>query len=541
MEQIICKNLSFSYPLASENAIDNINFSVKKGEFVVLCGRSGCGKTTLLRHLKKELIPAGKTEGEVIFNGTPVSLLSDRDAASKTGFVMQNPESQIVTDKVWHELAFGLENLGADTATIRLRVAEMATYFGMQDWFDRKISELSGGKKQMLNLASVMVMNPEVIIFDEPTSQLDPIAAGNFLSAVSKINRDLGVTVIMTEHRLEEVFAYADRVIVMDGGRITADCTPRELSGKITDADEFVRLAMPASVRIHSALSTGICPVTVNEGARWLSSVFKEKNPEITRVEYKKQEAKSNAIEIKNIFFRYGKDGKNILDNLSLNVPQGSVFAVMGGNAAGKSTLLKVISGELKPLSGKIKIMGSKEKKSNPAVAAMPQNIETLFTRKTIREELEEMKAAPDKMNEVIGITRIGGLLGRHPYDVSGGEMHRVALAKLLMRAPEILLLDEPTKGMDAEFKNVFAEILGRLKAEGKTVVMVSHDIEFCSVSADFCAMIFDGNSVCVNDSNSFFAGNNFYTTSANRISRHIFENCVTDKDVIELCRKNLS
>lgn len=540
MEQIICKNLSFSYPPADANTLSNINFSIKKGEFIVICGRSGSGKTTLLRHLKKELMPAGKREGEVLFNGTPVSSLGDRDAASKIGFVMQNPESQIVTDKVWHELAFGLENLGMDTASIRLRTAEMATYFGMQDWFDKKISELSGGKKQMLNLASVMVMNPEIIVFDEPTSQLDPVAAGNFLSVVSKINRDLGVTVVMTEHRLEEVFGYADRVIVMDGGKITVDCTPEELSEKMSGMDEFVRLAMPASVRIHSAISKGKSPISVNEGAKWLSSLFEEKKPGITRIEPKEFEEKSNALEIKNVFFRYEKDGENILDNLSMSVPKGSVFAVMGGNAAGKSTLLKVISGALKSASGKIKIFGNDLKKSRARAVSMPQNVETLFTRKTVREELEEMKATPEKTAEAIELTRISDLLERHPYDVSGGEMQRIALAKLLLRDPEILLLDEPTKGMDAEFKTVFAAILESLKAKGKTVVMVSHDIEFCSVCADFCAMIFDGSAVCVRDANAFFAGNYFYTTSANRMSRHVFVNCVTDKDVIELCRQNL-
>ncbi len=540
MEQIICKNLSFSYPLSDSSALESINFSIKKGEFVVLCGKSGCGKTTLLRHLKKELTPAGKRSGEVLFNGTEISTLGDRDAASKIGFVMQNPESQIVTDKVWHELAFGLENLGEDTATIRLRTAEMATYFGMQDWFDKKISELSGGKKQMLNLASVMVMNPEIIIFDEPTSQLDPIAAGNFLSAVSKINRELGITVVMTEHRLEEVFGCADRVIVMDSGRITVDCTPDELSKKMSGTDEFVKLAMPASVRIHSQLSKGKSPVTVNGGAKWLSSLFEEKKPEVTHIEPKKFDIKSNAIEIKNIFFRYEKNGTDIIKNLSLDVPEGGIFAVMGGNAAGKSTLLKILSGALKPVSGKIKIFGENIKKSGASVVAMPQSVEVLFTRKTIREELEEMNSSDEKLAETASLTQISDLLDRHPYDVSGGEMQRVALAKLLLKDPEILLLDEPTKGMDAEFKTVFTEILYKLKLKGKTVVMVSHDIEFCSVCADFCTMIFDGAAACVRDANSFFTGNKFYTTSANRMSRHIFENCVTDKDVIELCRKNL-
>ncbi len=540
MEQIICENLSFSYPTSESEVLKNISFSVKKGEFIVLCGRSGCGKTTLLRHLKKELIPIGKRSGSVLFEGEEISALESRKAASEIGYVMQNPESQIVTDKVWHELAFGLENLGKDTATIRLRVAEMATYFGMQEWFDKKISTLSGGKKQMLNLASVMVMNPEVIIFDEPTSQLDPIAAEGFLSTVSKINRDLGVTVIMTEHRLEEVFGYADRVIVMDNGRITADCTPEELSKNIKNANEFVRLAMPASVRIHSALGAGDkTPVTVNEGARWLSTFFDRENIRYKHIEPHKYEVKSSALELKNIFFRYEKNGKNILDNLSLSVPKGSIFAVMGGNAAGKSTLLKIVSGALKPVSGKITINGESSKKNKTRISALPQNVEALFTQKTVSAELEETGTDGRIIAEAVDKTRISGLLDRHPYDISGGEMQRVALAKILLCEPEILLLDEPTKGMDCEFKAVFAEILEGLKSEGKTVVIVSHDIEFCASHADFCTMIFDSSAVCAKDTNSFFAGNLFYTTSANKISRNVFENCVTDKDVISLCRKN--
>lgn len=540
MEQIICKSLSFSYPLSSGKALNDINFSVRKGEFIVLCGKSGCGKTTLLRHLKKELMPAGEKEGEVLFNGTPVQLLSKRIASSGTGYVMQNPESQIVTDKVWHELAFGLENLGADTATIRLRTAEMANYFGMQGWFDKKISDLSGGKKQLLNLASVMVMNPELIIFDEPTSQLDPVAASNFLSAVSRINRDLGVTVIMTEHRLEEVFGYADRVIVMDGGKITHDCTPESLSEKMNGIDNFVNLALPSCIRIHSQLSSGKSPVTVNEGAKWLSSLFEEKKPEFTEITPAVFPGKQAAVELKSIFFRYEKSGRDVLRNLSLKIPEGCVFALTGGNAAGKTTLLRIISGSLRPLSGKIKIFGKDAKKSDARIVAMPQNVETLFACKTVFEELAETGAEKSDIERISHLTKTDFLFERHPYDISGGEQQRVALAKLLLTNPDILLLDEPTKGMDAEFRIIFAKILNNLKKENKTVIMVSHDIEFCASYADLCSMIFEGDALCTENTNRFFSQNYFYTTSASRMSRHIFKNCVTDKDVIELCKKNL-
>ncbi len=540
MEQIICKDLKFTYPDAEKPAIDGINLKINKGDFIVVCGKSGCGKTTLLRHMKKSVAPVGKKEGDVLFNGESISEINDRHSASKIGYVMQNPENQIVTDKVWHELAFGLENLGYNSATIRLKVAEMAAYFGINEWFDQKVEQLSGGQKQLLNLASVTVMNPEIIILDEPTSQLDPVAAGNFLSTISKINRDLGITIILTEHRLEEVFAYTNRVIVMDNGKITADCSPEELSSQMNKMSHFVQISLPASVRIHSALGIkGDAPLTVNDGARWLSGLFENK-PEANRIDFPVTKTNNTALSIKNIFFRYERNSNNILENMSLDVPEGCIFALMGGNGVGKSTLLKLLSGELKPVSGKIKAFNTDLRKSTVNILALPQDVQMLFTKNTVLEELEEMNGSTEKICEIAALTQISDLLKRHPYDLSGGEQQKTALAKLLLKNPQILLLDEPTKGMDSEFKEVFSDILQKLKDEGKTVIMVSHDIEFCSVCADYCAMLFDKTIACILPSNEFFAGNFFYTTTANKMSRHIFENCVTDKDVISLCKKNL-
>ncbi len=539
MEQIVCKNLKFTYPDAENPAIDGINIKINKGDFIVVCGKSGCGKTTFLRHIKKSIAPIGKKEGDVLFNGESITKISDRQSASKIGYVMQNPENQIVTDKVWHELAFGLENLGYSSAAIRLKVAEMAAYFGINEWFDKKVEQLSGGQKQLLNLASVTVMNPEIIILDEPTSQLDPVAAGNFLSTVSKINRDLDITVILTEHRLEEVFAYTNRVIVMDNGKITADCSPEELSRQMNKLSHFVQISLPASVRIHSALGgNGDAPLTVNEGARWLSELFENK-PETNRIELPEIRTNCTALSIKNIFFRYERNSNNILENLSLDIPEGCIFALMGGNGVGKSTLLRLLSGELKPVSGKIKAYNTDLRKSNVNILALPQNVQMLFTKNTVLEELEEMNGNKEKISEIAELTQISDLLKRHPYDLSGGEQQKTALAKLLLKNPQILLLDEPTKGMDSEFKEVFSDLLEKLKNEGKTVIMVSHDIEFCSVSADYCAMLFDKTIACTLPSNEFFSGNFFYTTTSNKISRHLFENCITDKDVISLCEKN--
>lgn len=526
MEHIVFENFGFAYP-KSEKILKGINLNIRKGEFVVLCGKSGCGKTTLLRQLKSAVAPVGETEGRILLDGTDIRSLSEYDAAFRIGMVFQDPESGIVTDKVWHELAFGLESLGMSPDAIRLRVAEMSEFFGLNDYFNRKTAELSGGTKQLLNLASVMAMAPEVLLLDEPTSQLDPVAASNFLSTVYKINRELGVTVIITEHRLEELLGYADRVIVMDCGEIMLDCSPRELC-KSDEKDSYINLLMPSAVKIYNAVGSGEeCPLTVNEAAGWLRNTFE--NPQIKRIERKEKSFEKNAVELKNISFRYERTGDNILSDLNLKVPEKSVFAVLGGNGEGKSTLLKLICNAEKPLYGKVK--------SDGKISMLPQNVQTLFTRNTVWEELCEVCSDTGKIKRISDLTDIEKILDKHPYDISGGEQQRAALAKILLTDPDILLLDEPTKGMDCEFKLGFARILKNLN---KTVVMVSHDVEFCAENADFCALLFDGNIVSCAPSADFFSGNFFYTTCANRISRHTFENCVTDKEVIALCRENL-
>lgn len=534
MKQIVFKNLSFTYPLAGEKSLDGVSLHVKRGEFVLLCGRSGCGKTTLLRHLKTALAPEGKRDGEVLINGKSALEMTTLESAKAVGFVMQDPEMQIVTDKVWHEMAFGLENIGAEKSEIRLRTAEMAAYFGMQSIFDKKVNELSGGQKQLLNLASVMACRPEILLLDEPTSQLDPVAAESFISTVAKINRELGVTVIMTEHRLEEAFPLADRVIVMENGKISLDRPPREMC-VAPEKDGFLSRALPAPVRIFSSLTPEAqVPLTVREAAERLEEMM----PAPEFIEPQKAETLPNkaALELKNVSFRYEKDGQNIINELSLSVPEKSVTAILGGNAAGKSTLLKMVAGILPLCGGKIKARGKDIKKSGVRMGYMPQEPQTLFTENALHKEL-----VGENATEAVRLARLENLLDRHPYDLSGGEMQRAALAKLMAKDPDIYLLDEPTKGMDCEFKESLKNIFSQLKRNGKTVVIVSHDIEFCAECADMCVMLFDGEAAGECDTRSFFSGNYFYTTAANRISRRIFKNCVTDKDVTELCKKNMS
>lgn len=276
------RNLTFTYPEAKTPALQEVNVAIEQGEFIVICGKSGCGKTTLLRHFKTALTPYGTRSGEIRFCGDALEQVSVRIQASEIGYVLQSPDNQIVTDKVWHELAFGLENLGYDQQTIRLRVAEMASFFGIQNWFAKNVEELSGGQKQLLNLASVMAMQPKVLVLDEPTSQLDPIAASEFLATIRKINLELGTTVIIIEHRLEEVFPMADKVLVLEEGRQILYDEPRQVGKALAGNDLF--LAMPSPVQIYDGTGqVGTCPLTVCEGRNWLKAILKKSNLDSVR------------------------------------------------------------------------------------------------------------------------------------------------------------------------------------------------------------------------------------------------------------------
>ncbi|MDR3314769.1 MAG: ATP-binding cassette domain-containing protein [Oscillospiraceae bacterium] len=522
----------FTYPNQTAPALRGVNLAVPPGAFVVLCGASGCGKTTLLRHLKPALAPHGSQSGMIFFGGRPLGECSARDAASKIGFVQQNPENQIVTDKVWHELAFGLESLGLDTPTIRLRVAEMASFFGIQAWFHRSVSELSGGQKQLLALACVMAMQPALLILDEPTSQLDPIAAGEFLAALAKINRELGTTVLLSEHRLEEAFPLCSHAVVMDAGRVIAEGATQQVGQALLGARHGMFGAMPTPMRIWAAVETPLpCPVTVRDGRAWLSQCT------IVNAQAVIQEEKANqstpAIALENVWFRYEKEAPDVVKGLSFQAHHGEITAILGGNGTGKTTVLSLIAGLQKAQRGKVNTQGR--------VAVLPQDPQSLFVGNTVEEDLLEMLTGKHlskdekhvRIQKMARLCRLGGLLQRHPYDLSGGEQQRAALAKVLLTEPGILLLDEPTKGFDAAFKHIFAGILHQLTAAGAAVVMVSHDIEFCAEYADRCALFFDGGIVTQGTPRSFFAGNSFYTSAANRMARHMLPAAVTAADVI--------
>ena len=530
------ENLTFSYPEQTVRAIDDLTLTVPEGAFVVLCGPSGCGKSTLLRQLKPALAPHGVRSGRILFRDTPLEDVDARTQAARIGFVQQSPENQIVTDKVWHELAFGLESLGEDTPTIRRRVAEMASFFGIEGWFHKDVTELSGGQKQLLNLASVMAMQPDVLILDEPTSQLDPIAASDFLAVLGKINRELGTTVLLTEHRLEEAFPLASTVAVMDAGRLLCTGTPAEVGRQLKAMGHRMFLAMPAAMRIWAAVESDTpCPVTVREGREFLRA-YAARRPLRPLPEEPKQPRRDPAIAVEGAWFRYEEQTPDVVKGLDLRLGKGEFLALLGGNGTGKSTTLKLLSGLKKPNRGTVTVSGT--------LGMLPQNPQTLFVKKTVREDLFEIfsgtglpKAQQEaRVARMVQLCRLEAPLDRHPFDLTGGEQQRAALAKVLLLQPEILLLDEPTKGLDAEFKQMFAGILRSLLAQGVSLLMVSHDVEFCARYAHRCALFFDGSIVTEATPRAFFSGNSFYTTAANRIARPLEPQAVTAEDVMIVC-----
>lgn len=548
MECFKIEHLNFSYPGQSTHALNDISLSFREGEFVTLFGQSGCGKTTLLRLLKPSIAPVGELSGSILFYEQPLSKLDQRSQSMQIGFVLQSPDNQIVTDKVWHELAFGLESIGLSTTEIRGRVAEMASFFGIQTWFHKSVSELSGGQKQLLNLAAVMVMQPSVLILDEPTSQLDPIAAQDFLETLSKINRELGTTVILSEHRLEEAFPLSDRVVFMEDGKIVFAGTPRDVGVKLKAENSAMCAALPTPIRIYAGVKNGFnCPVTVREGRKWLESMAKEKTLDKNVIPDGKREKSSTkpVIELKDVWFRYEKELPDVIKGLSLCIDAGTLYTIVGGNGTGKTTALSLISGILSPYRGQVLIGGVPVEKIGDKyrglLGVLPQNPQSLFVKKTVEQDLLEILADSGltkqekarRVRAVSELCELNGLMARHPYDLSGGEQQRAALAKILLLEPKILLLDEPTKGLDAHFKETFASILCRLKQKGVTIVMVSHDIEFCAKFSDRCAMFFDGTVLCEDDPRPFFTGKSFYTTAANRMARSLLPNAVLAEDVI--------
>lgn len=622
MALLVFQNVTFTYPERPEPALDDVSFSLDTGDFCCIMGRSGSGKTTLLRQMRTVLAPHGTRSGRVLLRGRNLADVPLREQSRSVGFVGQDPDLQLVADTVWRELAFGLENVGTPPEVMAVRVAETASYFGLQDLFDWPVNELSGGQKQLVNLASAMALRPDVLVLDEPTSQLDPVAAADFLETLRLANQDLGVTIVLTEHRLESALPLATTVLVMDGGRLACAGAPRRIACELQRRDEPMTCALPSATRIALALGAGareaaVCgedargallPLTVREGGRWLGDYLgdpprrenvepggdasADNRPKLIAATGETAEdaplrhapavsdadgsdaprvlggstgsPSETALELRDIWFRYGRDFPDVLKGLDLSVGEGELFAVVGANGCGKSTLLSVACGLRKPYQGRVRFGAGRP-------VLVPQDPCSLFSRETVREELAAMAAdaaeppgrpvqprgrrgasqtaalaamAADAaesdalVNEVAVRCGLTDVLDRHPNDLSGGEQQRLALAMALATRPRVLLLDEPTKGVDPLFKQQLGALLRSLAADGTAVVLVSHDIEFCAQWATRAALLFDGTVTAEGVPSRLFSQAAFYTTAASRISRPFFPNVVTVDEVVRACRE---
>lgn len=602
MDNIIqIRDLTFAYAAGDEPVLSDINIDIGSGEFVIIMGSSGSGKTTLLKMLKRNMIPAGRYSGRVYIYGKEADKLTDRENAAGIGYVSQDPDNQIVTDKVWHELAFGLENLGMDNVTIRKKVAEMSEYFGITGWYDREVSKLSGGQKQILNLASVMVMQPGILLLDEPTANLDPLAAIRFLDVVKRINQELGVTVVMVEHNLEHIYADADRIIAIDKGRVAANSSPKKAAADIITAGSFLIEGLPVASRLYSGynkkngnsvvsynnvnidsnnkdnhiLSDEI-PLTVKEGRRWYVNYKKVYGKDITKdkdkinnfagksiindkvikkdvleednitgnknkkrigfikknnLENKSSRKNTDNIEntvcqLKNVSYSYNKKLPYIIDGVDVSFKEGRITAILGGNGAGKSTMLKLIAGIIEPVRGKII--------SNKRIIMLPQDPKAVFTEVSVEEELAEvlmdkgngiynnmpMEDKREIVEQIIEEFGLNDIRKNNPYDISGGQQEKLAIAKVLLLKPEVLLLDEPTNGLDPYFKKTLGKLLKKINADGVTIIIVSHDLEFVDSFCDDVIMLFDRKVAAKDSTHKFLRDNMFYTTNYYRIMK---------------------
>lgn len=478
------EDLSFTYPGAARPVLDHVDWSVPAGAFALLVGGTGSGKSTLLSLAKPEIAPAGERTGEVSVLGRPASSYDIADSARTIGYVFQNPDNQIVCESVWHEMAFGLENLGTPQGEMRRRVAETSYFFGIDDWFRRDTDTLSGGRKQLLALASTLAMQPSVLLLDEPTAQLDPITEKNFLHALFRVNRELGCTVVVATHQPRAMLAYATCAFVLEDGAVR----PVDDLGKLDGRPSLDPSAEEAASAAALAGGSHFLPAASRGGAHRDLSV--------------------PAVRFDRAWFRYGRDSDWVLRNLELLVGRGRIHALVGGNGCGKSTLLSLVAGSSKLQRGSLAV-------GVAAKALLPQDPRSLFAEETVDDELMEWSAVAgygradvDAMLARCGLTRCASL---HPYDLSGGQQQLLALAKLLLTDPELLILDEPTKGLDLPARRLVASVLRELRAGGATVLMATHDLDFVEQVADDVSMVFDGDIACTDPTKEFFTGNVYY------------------------------
>ena len=605
MALIEFNNFSFAYmnsdgTESEVKSLDSINLEIDYGDFVLLCGPSGCGKTTLLTNLKKELMPAGRRSGEIKFNGTRIIDMDEISSACDIGYLFQNPDSQIVTDTVIQEIAFPLENIGLPTEEIRNRISEIVAFFGINDILHKNVNELSGGQKQLVNLCSLLVLRPHVLLLDEPMSQLDPIASYEFLSIVRRLNEEFSITVIMSEHKADSIFPFIDKAVFLKDGKIEFVDNAHNICSEVID-DEIFENYLPAVTKIYNSLSVKYpsliklnTPLSIREGRRCLNTIHDDlikisnsdansnnlnhDNLHITNKKYHSQEKfgildkislrgnRNALINMNGIYFAYEKENL-ILKNVDFELEKGDFVSLIGGNGVGKSTFLQLLVGILKPIKGKVKY------KKGIKLAYVHQNPMIHFSKDNVKEEFLESILESNLLNnsdvsfnkesyekllkmtneefiesdilnglkfdsiefkfkELIEFFDICDLIDKHPYDCSGGEQQKIVIVKALLQNADVLVLDEPTKGLDPISSKNLANILNSLRDNGITILMTSHDLDFVANNCKRCLMLFDKDIQIDDDPKVIFAENNFYTTFVNRMVKDYVPEIVTLDDL---------
>ncbi|RBQ22966.1 Trehalose/maltose import ATP-binding protein MalK [Candidatus Methanobinarius endosymbioticus] len=596
MDLIKFENFNFSYS-PNEKIFSELNLTIKRGDFVLFCGPSGCGKTTLIMNLKNEIRPIGEEEGIIYYDGENIREIDKEKSAREIGFLFQNPENQFVSDTVIQEISFSLENMGVSTEEIRTRIAEMSTFFGLDKILYKKIDELSGGQKQLVNLCSLLILKPKALLLDEPTSQLDPIASYDFLAMLRRLNEEFSMTILMTEHRINNVFPFIDQAVFIENGEIKYNNSPQNICLETWNNDIFSNY-LPATALVHflfknyySFIKNKTIPISIRDGLNSMYDMNEEigvktdntfydeylrlkKNENIKNNEniednktIENNEVKSNesndysVFECKDLWFGYEKNNLVIKD-ISFKIIKGEFISILGGNGTGKSTLLQLLAKILKPIKGKLKI--DKEIQ----LAYVHQNPMIHFRHETVAEELKIDIESHDKYLEnrdidnsnfnnntkdindtndilsdkikLINFFEIETLLEKHPYDCSSGEQQKIVIMKALLKKPDILFLDEPTKGLDPMFKKNLGEKFKELQKNGLSIVMVTHDIDFAADYTDRSFLIFDGNIQVDSTPKELFYSNNFYTTFVNRMVKNYIPKCITLNDLKKIWNKNI-
>lgn len=526
MEILSMENLSFTYNLSGsyKTVLKNINLKASEGDFILLCGPSGGGKTSLLKIIKSSLMPTGAMEGYI----------STYVPDEKIGYVFQQPDSQLVMERVFDELIFGCENMGLSTSEINQRLSEITAFLGIEDLIDMECASLSGGQKQLVNLASVMMMEPDILIFDEPLSQLDPVASTFFINMVRRLHDELGITIIICEHELSDILPYVSKVWFMDNGSVTEFSSADSfISYIVKDNKKYMCMLPPlvrAAVTFDSSLSSYPYSVAdfrkLNIPQSFLYSCINENRLNKPSESFTLTEG----IYGKNIYFKYNKNDRDILKGLNITIPGNSFYAVIGGNGSGKSTLLSLMTGYRTPYRGKFKgILNTGNSDAN--VSFLPQNPLYLFTEDRLFDDytklMDKYKTSDDDCRNFSGLLRsnplfmpLEGLLMHNASRISGGELQAAAILLLHLQKRPILLLDEPTKGMDSLYKKNLSSYLSELHKNGTTIIMVSHDLEFVSENATHCGVMYNGKIIAEDECHKILKNNRFYTTSLFRSTR---------------------